>query len=40
MKKLRLRKEVKEWIKAIIQAPALIAAFYVIYCMMYVVIGG
>lgn len=40
MKKLRLRKEVKEWAKAIIETPLVIAAFYAIYCMMYVVIGG
>lgn len=39
-KKLRLRKEVKEWVKAIIQTPLVIAIFYFIYCLMYVVCGG
>lgn len=40
MKKRRLSKEAKEWIKAIIEAPFVIAAVYFIYCFMYVVIGG
>lgn len=40
MKKRRLRKETKEWIKAIIEIPFLIAIFYFVYCLMFVVIGG
>ena len=40
MKRRKLRKETKEWIKAIIEAPFIIAAFYFIYCFMYLIIGG
>lgn len=36
----RRKAEIKGWIKAIIQAPIVIALFYFIYCLMYVVIGG
>lgn len=40
MKKIKLRKEAKEWIKAIIGTPFVIATVYFIYCFMYLVIGG
>lgn len=40
MKRRKLRKETKEWIKAIIETPFVIAAFYFAYCFLYLVIGG
>lgn len=39
MKNLRLRKEVKEWLVAIVEAPFAIAFIYAIYCLMYIAIG-
>lgn len=36
----RRKAEIKGWIRATIQAPVVIALFYFIYCLMYVVIGG